>query len=140
MQRLQGKVAIVTGAAGGLGRAQVAALSAEGAAVVATDIRPAAAEVEALGEGVRFLTHDVTDLARWREVVAEAEQAHGPVTVLVNNAGIVLGAPLQWLADLPIPRLGRPEEIASLVAYLASDKAGFATGAEYVMDGGYTAR
>lgn len=236
---MQGRVGIVTGAAGGLGRAMVAALVGEGARVVATDVRDDASTVERFGDDASFLVHDVTDATRWDEVVTEAEVRYGPVSVLVNNAGIVHAAPIcemseadyrrvvdvnqvgvflgmravipsmrragsgsivnvasmdgiiahanvagyvsskfavrgltkvaalelgregirvnavcpgyvdtpmatavpeAQLAAQPIPRKGRPEEIARLVLFLASDESTFATGAEYVMDGGYTSR
>ena len=45
----------------------------------------------------------------------------------------------EWLGHSAIGRLGRPEEIASLILYLASDEAGFVTGAEFTIDGGSTA-
>ena len=91
MNRVKGKVAIVTGAAGGLGAAFVRVLVKEGAQVVATDILDVA-RVEgasSLGAGVRFLNHDVTKAEHWERVIVAAEATFGPVNVLVNNAGIV---------------------------------------------------
>jgi NAD(P)-dependent dehydrogenase (short-subunit alcohol dehydrogenase family) len=47
---------------------------------------------------------------------------------------------LEWMkAMVPLGRLGTPEELAAMAVYLASDEAGFVTGAEFVFDGGYTA-
>jgi 3alpha(or 20beta)-hydroxysteroid dehydrogenase len=91
MGRLSGKVAIVTGASQGMGEAHARRFVAEGAQVVMVDIneeRGAAIAAE-LGDDARFVRADVTSLAEWRRVVDEAESAFGPVTVLVNNAGII---------------------------------------------------
>jgi 3alpha(or 20beta)-hydroxysteroid dehydrogenase len=84
--RVAGKVAIVTGAAGGLGAAQARVLAAEGAHVVATDVSPGACET---GPDVLVLAHDVTSEAGWLGIVEAAERRFGPVSILVNNAGIV---------------------------------------------------
>ncbi len=91
MGRLDGKVAIITGAARGMGEAHARGFVAEGAKVVLTDMREdmGQALADELGENALFLAHDVADGARWREIVEGAEQAFGPVTVLVNNAGIL---------------------------------------------------
>ena len=91
MGRLSGKVAIVTGASQGMGESHARRFVAEGAQVVMVDIneeRGAAIAAE-LGDDARFVKADVTSLAEWRRVVDEAESAFGPVTVLVNNAGII---------------------------------------------------
>jgi 3alpha(or 20beta)-hydroxysteroid dehydrogenase len=88
--RVNGKVAIVTGAARGLGLAISTTLVGEGAKVVLTDIlaEQGAQVAGELGTDARFLAHDVTDQARWNEVVAHAEDAFGPVSILVNCAGV----------------------------------------------------
>ena len=96
MGRLDGKIAIVTGAATGLGRADAEALVHEGARVVATDInetagRELAAKLNAARAGsALFLAQDVRDEARWTEVVAECVAHFGGLHVLVNNAGVVV--------------------------------------------------
>ena len=99
MPRLAGKVAIVTGAAQGMGEAHVRAFVREGAKVVATDINRDGGErlAVALGDNVLFVPHDVASAADWSRVVAEAEQRFGPVTVLVNNAGVI--GPVKRLVD-----------------------------------------
>ena len=95
MGRLDGKIAIVTGAATGLGRADAEALVHEGARVVATDInetagRELAAKLNAARAGsALFLAQDVRDEARWTQVVAECVGHFGGLHVLVNNAGVV---------------------------------------------------
>ena len=96
MGRLDGKIAIVTGAATGLGRADAEALVHEGARVVATDInetagRELAAKLNAARAGsALFLAQDVRDEARWTQVVAECVSHFGGLHVLVNNAGVVV--------------------------------------------------
>jgi 3alpha(or 20beta)-hydroxysteroid dehydrogenase len=91
MGRLAGKVAIITGAAQGMGAEHVRRFVAEGAKVLATDVNAAEGESLAaeLGDNIAFLKHDVADEAGWATVVAEAEKRFGPVNVLVNNAGII---------------------------------------------------
>jgi len=92
-QRFEGMVAVVTGAAGGIGRATVAALAKGGARVVATDLKDTpieetAALVEASGGEVLTIAHDVTSWSDWQRVVAEATSRFGGIDYLVNNAGI----------------------------------------------------
>lgn len=98
MNRLEGKVAIVTGAASGLGRADAEALCQAGAQVLLTDVNTGAGEdVAAALNAVRpgcaaFATQDVRDERRWTEVVTEARHRFGGLHVLVNNAGIMVAA------------------------------------------------
>lgn len=97
---LDGSVAIVTGAARGMGAEHVRGLVRAGARVVATDVldeegRALAGE---LGDSVMYRHLDVTNVDDWETVVAQAEEAWGPVKVLVNNAGIVVFGPIDALA------------------------------------------
>lgn len=89
--RLAGKVAIVTGAARGMGESHVRLFVAEGARVVLTDVLEdlGAALAAELGADAVFLPHDVSDRAAWDTVVATAAARFGPVSVLVNNAGVL---------------------------------------------------
>lgn len=246
MNRVCGKIAIVTGAARGLGAAHSRRLIEEGAKVMLTDVLDdeGAAMAMALGPNAIFMHHDVTKEGEWQCVVAKTEAAFGPVSVLVNNAGIGSGGELievldeekyrrtidvnqvgvflgmktvipsmkragggsiinissmagivgfanclaycaskfavrgmtkvaaielapfnirvnsihpgiirtpltettaenrdiiaAGIAATPAGRVGEPDEIASVVLMLASDEARFATGAEFVIDGGST--
>ncbi len=250
MSRLTGRVAIITGAASGIGKATAHRLANEGAIVVLTDINDAAgndvvATLRDLGADAVFMHHDVAEPQDWQRVIDDTITTYARLDILVNNAGmgdllnideapledwdrtiainqtsIYLGMKLasphlkasghgsvinissifgisggfgtspayhaakgavrtltknvallwaqqgvrvnsvhpgfidtpildavkgtdfeQVMIDLtPMGRLGRPEEIAAAIAYLASDDASFVTGSELVVDGGYLAR
>lgn len=245
MGRLSGKVAIVTGASRGLGVSQAQQLAAAGAKVVLTSGRSVelgqkiAAEI---GGSAVFMQHDVSRAADWQRVVEATERLFGPINVLVNNAGIVIPAPIEEQTEeqfrqtfevnqlgtflgmktvlpsmrragggsivnissvaglrssvasiaygatkfairgmtrkaavelapqkvrvnvvfpgffetdnmqlvtperraalvnsVPMKRIGHPDELSSMVVFLASDESSFCTGGEYVVDGGFTA-
>ncbi|HUO72449.1 MAG TPA: SDR family NAD(P)-dependent oxidoreductase [Solirubrobacteraceae bacterium] len=91
--RVAGKVVLVTGGASGMGAAHVRALAREGATVAITDVAADASarladEVRTGGSDVSWYRLDVADPDGWRGVVADVEQAHGRIDVLVNNAGV----------------------------------------------------
>lgn len=91
MARLAGKVAIVTGAARGIGAAVARRFAEEGATVALTDILPEVAETaRGIGQPASSYVHDVTDEARWQEIVSDVVARHGRIDVLVNNAGILM--------------------------------------------------
>ena len=250
MERLEGRVALVTGAASGIGHAIAIRLAQEGAAVVATDIQDEPGDV--LAKGIRetggralFVHHDVVSQEQWERAVGTAAAEFGGLDILVNNAGmgdlavieetsledfqriitidqagVFLGmkaaaellsasphgsvinissvfgtsggfgtspayhaakgavrtltknTALHWadkgirvnsvhpgfidtpilastkgtefeqamISLTPMGRLGRPQEVAAGVAYLASDDASFVTGIELYIDGGFMAR
>ncbi|KUO71553.1 MAG: hypothetical protein APF81_11305 [Desulfosporosinus sp. BRH_c37] len=250
MNRLQGKVAIVTGAAGGQGSAEAKLFAAEGAKVVLTDVSEAgvlkvAAEIQELGGEALALVHDVSSEQEWKNVISQTVNHFGALNILVNNAGIyaiegiedtslevweklqeintrsvflgmkyaipemrkagggsiinvssifgIIGSgrataytatkgairslsktvavelakdeirvnsihpgiiatpmiktlledPVQLklrVEATPLPRLGKPEDIAYGALFLASDESSFVTGTELIIDGGYSAR
>jgi 3alpha(or 20beta)-hydroxysteroid dehydrogenase len=239
MGRVAGKVALVTGAAQGMGEAFARRLVAEGAKVLITDIRDdeGTALAAELGANARYLHHDVAVPDDWDTAVATVVQEFGSLNVLVNNAGIANGSPIekfdidQWnrilginltgtflgiraavepmkaagggsiinmssieglrgtpwahgyvaakwavrgltksaavelathgirvnsvhpglirtpltakipedLINIPMKRAGQPVEVANFVLFLASDESSYATGAEFVCDGGTVA-
>ncbi len=93
MGQVDGKIAIVTGGASGIGAACVETLAREGARVVISDIddlrgEALAAQIAVSGRDAIYLSHAVTDEARWQEVVGEIERRHGRLDIMVANAGI----------------------------------------------------
>lgn len=88
MSRFEGKVAIVTGGAGGLGGATVRRLASEGARVVISDIAEDAGKALAKETGGLFIRHDVSSEVEWKVVAQRALDLTGKIDVLVNAAGI----------------------------------------------------
>ena len=101
--QVQGKVAIVTGGASGIGEACAELLAREGASVAVTDIDDLGgsehvAKIQKAGQQAMFLHQDVTSEARWVEVVAEVEKRYGRLDILVSNAGIAIA--VQSITDM----------------------------------------
>jgi len=99
MGRVQGKIALVTGAASGIGRASALLLGKEGATVIATDVqddmgKDVAAKIKQGGSDAIYLHQDVTSEDGWISVIAEIKSRFGRLDVLVNNAGIAIAGPV----------------------------------------------
>lgn len=94
--RLDGKTAIVTGAARGQGEAEARLFVSLGARVVLVDVleEQGRAVAESLGDAARFVTHDVSSVQGWPQVVTTATDSFGRLDILVNNAGIWRTAPI----------------------------------------------
>ena len=91
--RLQGKVALISGAANGMGEAEAKLFAQEGAKVVVADLleaegRQVVADITAAGGEARFVRLDVTSEEDWQEVVGSTVATFGLLNILVNNAGI----------------------------------------------------
>jgi len=88
MSRLDGKIALITGAARGQGAAETRLFAREGAFVYCTDVLSEEGHALAAETGATFKYLDVTSEAQWREVVDAIIADHGRIDILVNNAGI----------------------------------------------------
>lgn len=86
--RLENKVALITGGAAGFGKGTAAVLAREGATVYISDINKAGGEKVAKELGIKFFEHDVTNPDRWQEIIEEIKTEQKQLNVLVNNAGI----------------------------------------------------
>jgi 3alpha(or 20beta)-hydroxysteroid dehydrogenase len=95
MGRLDGKVALITGAARGLGASHAKSFVEEGAKVIITDVLEEEGQkmAEEIGNNAIFLKLDVTKPEEWKNVVEKAEAEIGEITVLVNNAGLIINEP-----------------------------------------------
>ena len=96
--QVEGKVALITGGASGIGAACPELLAREGAAVAVTDVDElrgpeVVAGIKKAGHQAHFLQQDVTSESRWVEVVAEVEKSFGRLDILVSNAGIGIAVP-----------------------------------------------
>ena len=117
MGRLANKVAIITGAAQGMGAAHAKLFIAEGAKVVLTDLNEEKGQAFAaeLGENAIFVKQNVAKEEDWATVVAKAEEAFGPVNILVNNAGISMN---KGLMDFTLEEYRRIVDINQVSVFL----------------------
>jgi 3alpha(or 20beta)-hydroxysteroid dehydrogenase len=118
MGRLDGKVALITGGARGMGKSHVRHFVAEGAKVVFGDVLDDNGAFVAAGLGeqsCRYLHHDVTSEDDWAAAVALTVEVFGKLDVLVNNAGILEFASI---ADMPLDRFRRILEVNAVGCWL----------------------
>lgn len=111
--RLEGKVAIITGAAQGQGAQEAQTFVTEGARVMLTDVKPDVTQIaQQLGAAASSMHHDVSDEQQWQEVVRKTLSTFGKLDVLVNNAGIFAPARLNetskesFIAHFNVNQLG----------------------------------
>ena len=117
--RLDGKAALVTGGSRGLGLEAALALKEAGAKVAVVARRASFFEEarKALGEDALYLEGDVRDEARLEAIAQEVEEKLGPLTVLVNAAGVSWGAPS---LEMPVEKVREVLEVNLVGAFLAS--------------------
>lgn len=131
MQRLQGRVALVTGAASGIGQAIATRLASEGAAVLVTDVQDDAGTEVAqgiviAGSRAAYVHLDVASEAEWRSAVASAVEMFGRLDILVNNAGMGDLATIEktsledWQRTIAIDQTGVFLSMKSAAAALAA--------------------
>lgn len=115
--RLQGRPALITGAARGIGAAIARRFAEEGARLLVTDVDPAAAQhlAEELGGEAGAHGLDVSSPSAWDAVLAWALGLHGRLDVLVNNAGLFLAAPM---ADTSLEDFRRLQEVNQVGVFL----------------------
>ena len=118
MHNLAGKIAIVTGAAQGMGETHARLLAQAGAHVVMTDVNAELGEqvAKTIGERARFIPHDVASPDGWQRVVDLAQTEFGIVNVLVNNAGII--GPIAATADLALADYDKVYQVNQMGVFL----------------------
>ena len=118
MGRLDGKVALITGGARGMGKSHVRHFVAEGARVVFGDVLDGKGQYVADGLGAqscRYVHHDVTSEQDWAAAVATATEAFGRLDVLVNNAGVLRFASI---TDMPLAEFRRILDVNAVGCWL----------------------
>lgn len=141
--RLEGKVALITGGAQGMGAAHARAIVAEGGQVVIGDLQEEAGQelAASLGDAARFVRLDVTNEEDWANAVAVTLDAFGKLNVLINNAGVSAFEPLDALTrskwdlvlavNLTAPMLGIAASLEALRAAAPSSVINVSSGAAF---------
>lgn len=151
-RNMEGKVAVVTGAGSGIGRATALAFAREGTKVVVADVNtssvagliPAGGDINAYGPskaGVIQLTRDAA-LAYAKAGIRVNAVCPGVIKTEMIQRVVEEHPPMKdYLANrAPIGRMGEPNEIAQVVVWLCSDESSFITGVALPVDGGWTAQ
>ncbi|MGG1959645.1 glucose 1-dehydrogenase [Bacillus pumilus] len=101
MGKLEGKVAVITGASRGQGEAHARLFVEEGAKAIFSDILEEEGEelAKELGDNARFIKHDISNAGDWKRVIDFAEAEFGPVNILINNAGIDLFRKIEEITE-----------------------------------------
>lgn len=148
MGRLDGKAAVVTGGASGIGRACCLRFAEEGADVVVADVNRSGAE-DTVGEVVQhgrrglFSVLDATKVRDNERTMQSAVETFGKIDIVVTSAGIIRAVHEspdlkgRALSRIPMGRFAAATEIASAALYLASDDSAYTTGELLHVDGGY---
>ena len=110
MARMDGKVVLITGSGGGIGRADATLMAERGADIIVHDVKAEGARetgeaVKKFGRRAHVIVADILDTKRMAEEIAKAEAAMGRIDVLVNNAGI--GGDYTYLQEIDEARLDR---------------------------------
>jgi NAD(P)-dependent dehydrogenase (short-subunit alcohol dehydrogenase family) len=119
MQELEGKVAIVTGAAQGIGRAIADGLARDGARIVVADLEHAEETAEAYPDGVG-LTVDVSQEADVERMATETLERCGSIDILVNNAGLYASLEMRPFTEIPLDEWRRVMDVNVASMFLAS--------------------
>lgn len=128
MNRMQGKVVVVTGAAKGMGRSHALLMASEGARLVVADVDEVGVaavvrDISDAGGTAMAVTLNVTDENQWVQVVERVVQAWGGIDVLVNNAGIII---YKEVIDTPLDEWRRVMDINATGAFLGCRAVGAA--------------
>jgi NAD(P)-dependent dehydrogenase (short-subunit alcohol dehydrogenase family) len=147
---LEGRRAVITGAANGIGRETAKVCAREGARVGVLDVNEegaqrTASEVEMAGGEALTLVADLCDEGQVKAAVSRCAESWGGLDTVIGCAGVQLAGEdnradrLELIDDDPATRAGRPAEVAEVIAFLASDRARYTTGGVWAADGGMTA-
>lgn len=140
MDRLKGKVAIVTGSTSGIGIGIARLFAAEGAKVVICGRRKEKGQavvdtITAEGGEAYYHFMDITDTSSVDALFADTAEKYGKIDILVNNAANVALKDI-FLNNIMVNRYGCPEDIGHMCVYLASDESSYVTGQIVNVDGG----